>query len=296
MKKIIVIFGILLLITLVGCKTESEQVGKNPFIGGSQGIVANFELMGLEEQGVETVFESEEFDVVATLKNKGEADVEAEKAAVTIKGVDTTLFGITAPVKKNALKLEKVAEFNKLGGEEEINFGKAQLSSIPAGSYYDAEFFGFVEYDYTTYVNVPKVCFKENLNDKSVCDIAETKTVYSSSAPIQVKTVQEDSAGNKRIALVFDVENVGGGKSKLKTDADFDSRYDKVKFTLSEADWDCKSGGNADEAKFVDNKATVRCTSSSLAAGTLYTKQITMQLDYIYRDIIQKTVRIKEKI
>ena len=47
MKKIIVIFGILLLITLVGCKTESEQVGKNPFIGGSQGIVANFELMGL---------------------------------------------------------------------------------------------------------------------------------------------------------------------------------------------------------------------------------------------------------
>ena len=296
MKKVITVFGILLLIFLIGCKGEGETPIESPFVGGSQGIVANFELMGLEEQGVETVFENESFDVVVTLKNKGESDVEAGKAAVTIKGVDTVLFGITAPVKKNALKLEKVAEFNKLGGEEEINFGKSQLASIPAGSYYDAEFFGFVEYDYTTYVNVPKVCFKEDLNDKSVCDVSGSKTVYSSSAPIQVKVVQEDSAGNNRIALVFDVENVGGGKSKLKTDADFDSRYDKVKFTLSETDWDCKSGGNADEAKFVDNKATIRCTSASLAAGTLYTKQITMQLDYIYRDIIQKTVRIKEKI
>ncbi len=296
MKKIITIFGILLLITIVGCADEGGTPVKTSFIGGSQGIVADFELMGLEEQGVETVFEDEAFDVVVTLKNKGEANVETGKVNVALKGIDTALFFTTYSDKTNIAQLEKVSEFNELGGEEEINFGQAKLVSIPAGSYYDAEFFGFIEYDYTTYINVPKVCFKENLNDETVCDVSGTKTVHSSSAPIQVRNVKEDAAGNKRIALVFEVENVGGGKSKLQTDTEFSTRYDKVDFTLSETDWDCKSGGNADEAKFVDNKATIRCISPTLETGTLFTKQVTMNLDYTYRDVIQKTVRVKEKI
>lgn len=304
MKKIIAVLGILLLIFLIGCKEKEEKPGKSPFIGGSQGIVAEFQIMGLEEGGVETVFENEEFDVIVTLKNKGEADVAGESSAgamdgkvkVSIKGVDTGLFFTNYADKTNTVILEKVSEFNKLGGEEEINFGQAKLVSIPAGSYYDAEFFGFIEYDYSTYVNVPKVCFKENLNDKTVCEVSGTKSVFSSSAPIQVKSVTENSAGSSRIALIFEVEDVGVGRSKLQTDTEFNPRYDKVKFTLSETDWDCKSGGQQEIAKFVDNKATIRCVSPTLPDNTLFTKQVTIQLDYTYRDIIQKIIRIKEKL
>lgn len=294
MKKIITVFGILLLIFLIGCKGEDEKPGKSPFIGGSQGIVSEFQIMGLEEEGVETVFENEEFDVIVTLKNKGEADVETGKATVIIKGVDTSLFNIVDPTKSNSAKLEKVDEYNTQGGEEDINFGKAKLEKIEAGSYYDATFFANVEYLYSTVIAVPKVCFKYDLTDKTICDVEGTKTAYPSSAPVQVRSVKEAPAGNKRIALTFEIENVGGGRITLP-DNEFLTRYDRVKFTLSESDdWDCKAGGSANEARFTENRAALRCVSQPLPENTLYTKQVTLTLDYLYRDTIQKTVRIKE--
>jgi len=293
-KNMVYLLAILSLVVLYGCTSGNEDAAPqtDPFIGGNEGIVAEFLPMGIEEDGIETVFEEEDFDVVVNLKNKGESDIATNKATVKILGIDTALFGITDPIKDTVAELEKVSEFNSIGGEEDIDFGKAGIQSI-VGSFLDATFFAHIDYDYSTFVNVPAVCFKHDLQDETICDISGSKRVFTSGGPMQVRSVEEDIAGNKRIALTFEIDNVGGGRATIQ-DEEFLSRFDRVGFTLSEQNWECKSAGSSTEARFTDNRATLRCTSPPLAEEDLFTKQVTLQLDYLYRDTIQQTVRIKQ--
>ncbi|HLD06498.1 MAG TPA: hypothetical protein VJC16_03115 [Candidatus Nanoarchaeia archaeon] len=279
-------------LAVAGCTEQDVPTAPDPFVGGDDGLVSAFQPMGLDEDGVETVFEEDAFDVVVNLKNKGEHDVPAGKAAVRVLGIDTALFGITNPVKGSAATLEKISEFNTIGGEEDVDFGKAKLQSI-IGSFLDATFFAHIDYEYATFVNVPAVCFKYDVNDLTVCDLQGSKEAFSSGAPIRVSSVEEDIAGSKRIALTFRVDNAGGGRSTL-LNSEFLSRFDRAGFSLSEQNWECKSAGSSAEARFTGTTATIRCVSPPLNPGDLFTKQVTLRLDYLYRDTIQHTVRVKK--
>ncbi|MBI4149047.1 hypothetical protein HY491_01240 [Candidatus Woesearchaeota archaeon] len=293
MKPVMAVLLILAMLVIAGCTGgEDTTTAPDPFVGSDDGLVADFQPMGLDEDGVETVFEEDAFDVVVNLKNKGEYDVPAGKALVRVLGIDTALFGITNPLKSNANALEKISEFNTIGGEEDIDFGKAKLQSI-VGSFLDATFFSHVDYEYATFVNVPAACFKYDTNDLTICDIQGSKQVFSSGAPVRVSSVEEDIAGNKRIALTFQVDNVGGGRATIPA-SEFLSRFDRVRFGLSEQNWECKSAGSSTEARFTGARATIRCVSPPLNPGDLFTKQVTLRLDYLYRGTIQHTVRIKK--
>jgi len=73
-----------------------------------------------------------------------------------------------------------------------------------------------------------------------------------------------------------------------------------LKFELTEGEgngieFTCSSAGNPEIARFNDGKTSVTCRSNELADGTLFTKQVTLELSYKYKDLIQRTVRIRNE-
>lgn len=304
-KRIIIIMAILV-ISLAGCAEEEKPTTPkaSPYIGGSKGIIGEFGIMGVynEQTKQEEIFEGESFPIEITLKNKGEQDVAAGEAKVKLMGINVEDFdNIPDREKSNSNSIEKVSNYNKVGGEEIIDFtdgAEDAIYNVPlSGSSYDISLFARVVYSYKTYSSVPKVCFKEDFADPSVCKVEETKDVYSSGAPVQVKKAEEKRAGTAKIALEFTIENVGTGDVTKPTEQ-FDSRYDQLSFEVSRPEeWECKSAGKAGEARLDSNgQATIICKlKEPLPEDSLYTQQVDLILSYDYREVIHKQLRVKKQ-
>lgn len=306
-KKIIAVLFAVVLLVLTGCEKGGEEVTtpETPYIGGEKGIVAGFEEMGIYNEKTNTyeIYEGETFPIEITLKNKGEYDVEANGVTATLIGINLADFSgiVSNGILNNTNEIEKISEENEDGGEETLDFTSgaedAEYLINLTGSTYDVSVFARVVYHYKTFAAVPKVCFKEDLTDESVCDVEEMKTVYSSAAPVQVKSAKEKKAGTGKIAVEFSIENVGSGQV-TKPDQDFDERYDQLNFSVNEPqDWECKSGGKENEARLdVDGKAKILCRlKNPLPEDTLYTKELDLTLDYDYKELIHQQIRIKEQ-
>lgn len=311
MRKFFILFLVLamasILITGQGCGKEEVEAAESPYVGGTQGVVAEFEDMGIVEDSIETVWEDESFPLQVNLKNKGEEDIAAGDMEVSLKGILISDFsgidetdGKKDGRMKNAEKIDSVSNFNKEGGEINIDFGNAAYVVPITGSFYDVSIFAEVVYKYKTQVAVPKVCFNGDPSDTEICDVDEEKTVFSSGAPIQVQRVEEKSAGKGMIALEFEVEDVGGGDVAIPGQ-EFSPRFDEIEYQLTpepERDkWECSSGGKVNQARLVDDKTTIRCklkTENKLAEDTIFTKQIGLEISYKYKSIIHEQLRIKK--
>jgi len=302
-KHLAIIVLITAALFISGCGDDEVEAGPSPYIGGSKGVIAEFEPLGLEDSGVYTIFEEEAFPIQVILKNKGEHDIESGDTSISIYGIQLAEFsGISEGELQNSDSIEKISEINDEGGEEVINFGQdvKYIQQLP-GTFYDINVFASYTYSYKTYASVPKVCFKENLRDDRVCDVDESKTLYSSGAPIQVDSVREKPAGAGLISLEFDVSNVGGGAATIPN-RDFSPQYSQIAYLIEPASersqWTCTASGRTNEARLtVDGSATIRCRlNDPLEQDALYTKAIGLTLSYDYRDIIQERVRIKATI
>ncbi|MEA3431003.1 MAG: hypothetical protein U9R08_07050 [Nanoarchaeota archaeon] len=299
-KKLIVLISIMIILILtVGCKPNEEApIGETVYKGGSQGLVATFEPFGIQEGGVYTIFDTETFPIEVLVQNKGEQDIEIGDAKVILKGISVNDFeGIASSDLTNTDKIEKVSEFNPLGGEVRIDFTPSSDAkyNLDVVGFTSVDVFAAYEYLYKTNVIAPKVCFKEDLRDTSICNVDEAKEFSVSSAPITVTSVEEASAGKGIIALVFTISNVGGGKVTLPGE-DFDVRYGRVRYEIDEPEkWECKAAGLENEARLVDGQAQIRCRlNTPLEEDSLYTRQVSLALEYKYQSIIQDTIKIKE--
>ncbi len=293
-------------IFVIGCEGEQivVDVGESPYIGGNKGLVAEFLQMGIynEESNMEEIFESETFPIEVVLKNKGEEDVIEEKVIVTLMGINLDDFeNVDAELTNEEIVIEKVSDLNEEGGEITIDFTSAVDDAnytIPlTGSSYDVSVFARVVYEYTTHAAVPKVCYKRDFSDKTVCTVDEIKDVYSSGAPIQVISAEEKKAGTAKIGIEFKIENVGSGEVAMPG-GEFDARYDMLSFSVSDPElWECKAGGRVNEARLdKDGKATIICRiKTAITEEVPFTKQLDLTLNYDYREIIHKQVRVKKQ-
>ncbi len=303
-KKILAMFIIVFAaLFIAGCEDgEKETTGPSPYISGTKGITAEFEPMGIEDNGLYSLYENEEFPIQVLLKNKGEHDIESGDAKVKIYGILLEDFsGIESGTKTNSQEIEKISEFNEEGGEEIIDFGQnvKYTQEIP-GTFYDLNVFASYTYSYKTYASVPNVCFKEDLRDERVCTVEESKDIFCSGAPIQVTSAEEKPAGSGIIELDFEIENVGGGRATIPGQ-EFSPQYDQVAFTIEPETernkWLCRAGARENEARLIDDKSTIRCKlREPLEEDALYTKAIGLTLSYDYRDIIQQKIRIEKEI
>jgi len=300
--------SVVFLFLIAACDSAIEEViaGDSPYIEGTKGLIAEFEGMGFfnEDSGLEEIFESETFPIEVILRNKGEEPIDIGEATVTLIGININDFDgvVSNGVLSNLAIIEEISEFNEEGGEEILDFtsgaDNAKYKLPLAGTSYDISVFANIEYEYKTHASVPKVCFKGDLNDPSVCKVDETKDVFSSAAPIRVKMAEEKRAGTGKIAVEFEIENVGTGKVTKPGEA-FDSRFDKLNYVVSDAsNWECRSGGRSNEARLdADGKATIICRwiGTPLTANDIYTKQLDLTLDYKYKELIHQQIRIKKE-
>ncbi len=307
-KKIIIMISVILsMFLLSGCSGGNTQqvTVDNPYLGGSQGLIATFEPMGIADNGgTESIYENEEFPVDITLKNQGEFNVPANSVKTNLKGITTADYtGLTMDTTTNPA-IEKISTYNQKGGETTITHNKGKI--IPARmagrNIMTANIFANVIYPYETYVSAPKVCFKSTSGkDTGVCEVENAALqVFSSGAPIRAVSAKETRAGTNVVSVEFTIENAGGGESKSKTKTEFDYRYNDIDFEVGSSTpsgiWTCTNAGKAGIARFgEDNKLTIICKSipSAIQTGSVYQSQLDLVLKYDYKVVISRNLIIK---
>ena len=310
MKKIIIFILISLLacmFLLAGCKPKGQQPTVSIFRGGTEGVSAVFEPLGLKEEGVFTIYDTEKFPLEVVLKNKGEEVVPAGKVKLYLLGLPQSDFeGIPQWIITNKADIDKISEFNPEGGEEVVSFtpsasGLAKYKQKVTG-YVDLNWNVEYAYDYKTHLVMQDVCFKGDITDPKVCQVKETKPFAVSGAPITVTGVEQDTAGKGVVLLKITVENKGKGDAAV-SGQDFDPRFSQVAYTIDEpAKWECKSGGRENQARLVAgpdgaSAAQIHCRlKQPLKEEELYVKTVGLTLQYAYKELAQEKLRVKESV
>ncbi len=304
MRKIIAILGTLIAALLLTACTETTP-GATPtggvFIGGTTGMVASFEPFSVKEGDTYAIFDSEDFPIDVRLTNKGEETVLIGKVSLKLLGPAQTDFqNIPSWTLTNIQEIEKVSEFNPNGGEEIVTFtpsnNRAKYTATVTG-YNDITWNLEYAYDYKTHLIINDICFKGDVTDPTVCNIAEAKTFAVSGAPITVTSVEEDTAGKGIVLVKVNVKNGGTGKATVPG-REFDQRFDQVAFSVDEPEkWECKSGGRENEARLTQGSAQITCRlKTALADSDLYVRNLRLTFNYVYKESIQDKLRIKESV
>ena len=298
-KKLFISILLVSLFLVTACQSGKKvSPEKGAFIGGTQGVIANFEEFGTEDEGVFSIFNTETFPIDVTLQNKGEYELQPRDVTVKLLGpARSELQGIAAWELKNQGVVDKISELVAEGGEEVISFASDARFLTDISGFIDRQWFANIEYKYKTELIIPEVCLKEDLQDSRVCEIKEAKNFFVSGAPITVTSVEEDTSGRGIMALKIRISDVGGGDKVTMPDADFGIR-NTLAFSLDDQLWECKSAGKVNEARLDSSgKAEIVCKlKNALAEGELSTKQVKLTLNYKYRDTIQETLRLRESI
>jgi len=295
MKKIIIPVLIVALLLLSACQQQQKAVVKGAYVGGTEGLVAQFEPFGVEENGVYSIFDQETFPLELTLHNKGEYQLKPEEVSIKLLGPSQEEFsGIKNWELKNKQPLDAISDLVPNGGEETLNFASEAKYAKEAVGLTEREWYANIEYHYQTYLLIPEVCLKEDLTDTRVCNVKEAKNFFVSGAPITVKAVEEDTAGKGIVALKILVNSAGASTDKVtKPGEDFGIR-NVLAFSIDDPAWECKSSGKLNEARLDDGKAEIVCKlKEPLVKGRVSTKQLKLTLDYKYRELISEKLRVK---
>lgn len=294
-KKIMLVFFCLTLLFVVGCQQTStagtEPVGRVWF-GGDKGLLASFEMETMD------VYEDEAFPVTVLLENKGEYTLYPHEVMLEIKGISPNDFSGIDFLLDNSEQVEKVSEYLPDGGYELVSFGEALYEGL-SGTFYDANIYVEYTYPYATFVAVPKVCFKQDLRDRRVCEVEEAKEAFASGAPIQIGSVRERAAGSGSVYVEIPVYNKGQGRAKAFINDEFSNLYDEIKFEIETPGFTCTARGDPQivripRAQELAQETIIRCKSDQLEKGALYTKQVDLTLSYYYQDLLSTRVRIKQ--
>lgn len=297
MKKNVLLVIALLFIAACSGETVDQAQSGDIFIGGSSGLEIMFEALGTQEDGVYTIYDTEDFYLDLRLQNKGENTLESGDVRLELLGVSKNDFsGISSWTQSTSDSIEKINEFNPNGGEESISF-------TPSGATYTRDVIGYTElnfnvnydYDYQTMLVISDVCFKGDITDDRVCEVAGARDFSVSGAPIQVTGVSQETAGKGVIVLKISVSNVGGGEVTIIGN-EFDRNRQQLSYAIeSDKGFTCKSGGREGTARLIDGNADIYCTlETPLDDSDLYVQGVNLNLDYAYKQLISEKLRIKQ--
>ncbi len=294
-KRILLISTLIALILFIaGCGTtgQTAEAVMSPYYGGTQGLVAYFQMDTNE------IYEDESFPLVVILENRGEYTLLSNEVYMAIRGISPADFSGISFETSNDEEIEKVSQFLPEGDMEIFNFGDLKYDGL-TGTFYDANILLEYTYPYVTYISVPRVCFKEDIKDERYCDIYGTKQAFASAGPIQVATVTQRPAGAGRIYLEIPVYNAEAGRAKAYVNDEFSNLYDEVAFEIATDGMSCTAKGDPAIARMSrittpGEQVVIRCRSDELDPDALYTKQVDLVLSYYYQDYVSEVVRINE--
>ncbi|MEK6905138.1 MAG: hypothetical protein AABX24_01930 [Nanoarchaeota archaeon] len=296
MRKTIITTLVIALLFITACQQQQQQTTTGAYLGGTQGILAQFEPFGVEENGIYAIFDEESFPLELTLRNKGEYQIQPDEVSVKLLGPSQEEFSnMKSWELKNNQPLEGISELVPEGGEETMGFASEAKYAKEVAGMVEREWFANIEYHYQTYLLIPEVCLKEDLTDQRVCTVKQAKTFFVSGAPITVKAVEEDTAGKGVVALKILVSNAGASTAKVTKPGEEFGVRNVLSYSLDDLAWECKSAGKLNEARLDDGQAEIVCKlKEPLADGHVSTKQVKLTLDYKYRELISEKLRIKQ--
>jgi hypothetical protein len=311
-KYLYTILIICVLFFVFGCEAENGEervsVGK-AFIGGNRGLDLSFTSGAPPDEVFDVNFP---FSINVKLENIGEWDIDnTEDITLSIIGIDPQDFGKTTSfLTKNSVVPMTGAKLDPQGNMiqgtiSNLDFPELQYASTVAGK---VEFVirASACYEYGTKANT-KVCILEDLLgvtrksiSEAVCNPNEAKAYENSGAPVQINNVKQTVMGTDRISLSFDIEHVGTGNVFRKGTecstaiADKDRVY--VKVDTGEAGLQCSGieGGAAEGyTQLFSGKRAIICNQQLATARGDFEKPITIELDYGYRQHIDKQLTVK---
>ena len=309
MKSSYIIFTglVLAMLVLSGCDDDSNQTAArgNPFRGGTESVSLSFEP---NDPPSETFIDVPFFAIIR-IRNTGEYAIPQNEFRVKLEGFNPASFGLTSG------QTEKTANTNLegtiydvdrnlyQGTEDYIEFGPMQYNQQLSVVLPNTPIRATACYSYGTNV-ISNICIKPNVNRDQpgdICKVNENKVVYSSSAPVQVTSIAQTPSGSNAIAINFRIEHKGIGEVFAKGEFSCDSSRreitNKVNVVVdAPAGLDCPSlgGGNSGTITLRDRDPTlVRCTLNIPAGTSAYVQPIGINLEYNYKQTIQRTIDIK---
>lgn len=319
---LIFILGVFL---MVGCQGGGGGEGgapRTPFIGGSNGILIEFEEGNPPDEVIDDG--SFGFQALVRLKNDGEFSVEQNRIKLNLVGIDPNDFSTSLNELKNKHPEDDLLSKRR---DAEGNFIEGTISYVTFPNEYDElvprRFEGNIDftlraeacYQYETRA-VSLLCVLSDLinyRDDRFCDPSGNKPIYSSGSPIHVTNFRQSVSGKDKIGFNFDIShNNNGNVFKLGDGSDFadcpkDSRerrnalnkvYVKVKTGIPNLKCVGLSGGSGTEGyvRLTGGTRSVACYQGLGADRIDGNKEVTVTLEYNYEDYIESNILVKHLI
>jgi hypothetical protein len=303
MKKII-IFLIGLIMVLAGCSDSNQNTGVDKaFIGGTNAVDFNF----MEETPPSEVYDNgqQPFEVTVSLENKGEYDVPKADMKVTLSGFYSGDFRNPVSQKNPDEDLEG-AYIDPDGAVQAgtityVNFPGFNFAGNLAGNNrYTIR--ADVCYKYGTIAQAD-VCYLDDLTSTAdeVCEVSETKSTVSSSAPVQVENFEEEVAGTRKIKFSFDIVQRGTGLvSKLGSSCDTElinknKVWVEVDAGIGSVSCSGLDGGTQTTGytTLYGGKRKVICMEDITGLNGNFEKKVNVLLKYDYKEHKERDVLVK---
>lgn len=300
--KTYIMFLLAIILLISGCETtDKTDTGAGPFIGGVGEVTIEFEDIAPPDQ----FNQGEDVPVKVLLTNTGEHDVVSGNAKAKIYGIDLDSFGLTNDYLTNIGILRGKGEFNKEGGEQEIDFGYLNYNQDIFNSQ-DFIIRGRVCYPYQT-TAIIDVCIKsESSEEDNVCSITGEKVTENSvsAAPIKITSLTQDTRGSNQVRFDIKIENKGNGDvySENLACEDIDDQIlkynNKNRLTLEvihplgvTCGFRTGEDSNIGEVVLDNDVDEISCW---MDVENTYEDTLRLLLKYMYTDTTQKTVTIYE--
>ena len=307
MKKIIlVLIGIMIL--LVGCESSSDAgPTSDTFIGGTDALEFDF----MEETPPAEVYDNgqQPFEVTVNVENKGEYDVDKEDIKIKLTGFYPGDFN--SPTTELSPEEDLDKSYIDPDGEVQrgtityVNFdGFNFMGSLAGNNKYTIR--ADVCYKYGTKAQAD-LCVLEDLtpdvDEDPVCDVDETKSIASSSAPVQVENLRQEISGTRKIKFTFDIVHRGNGLvSKLGSDCSTDLLIkNKVWVEVDSGLAGLKCSGltdGSDTTGYITlygsvDQRKVTCNQDVSGESGDFEKKVNVLLTYDYKEHEERTVLVK---
>lgn len=318
-KKImfaILTIGLFLIVSCAG-----EQKGAfTPFLGGTTGIFIEFAEGSPPDEVTDK--SSFDFDVLVSLRNDGEYDIDKEDIKVNLYGIRPEDFGSSLDELTNQHPeddltgrgrdtegniIEGVPIYVKFppGEEEQLNY----VSEL-VGDRKQFIFRANICYKYQT-IGMAQYCVLRdliNVRENAVCDPTQAKTIFSSGAPVQLTNFRQSVAGKDKISFSFDIVHRGNGYIFEYGDADSPAatcpsdpgprrrNEDRVYITVDPGMGSISCSGlegNSGFVKLSNGMRAVFCTISLSPDRSDFEKELKVTLDYNYEDDRDRVVLVK---
>ncbi|MFP4111664.1 MAG: hypothetical protein ACLFPQ_03275 [Candidatus Woesearchaeota archaeon] len=308
MRKESILLFIVAMLFIAGCTDGNDNSSGSvvPFIGGTDSVDIMFE----EGAPPGEVYAGNQypFDIIVTMNNVGEYDVNAEDVRVTIGGFNPALFGLDELQKSpldDLIATKKDPEGNILEGTTssveflDLNYQDnldATIGNLPVVA--------DVCYKYGTKARA-KICVKKNVlstKGDSICDINGEKSVQNSAGPVHITELKEAAQGTNKLVISFKVVHLGDGQVYVPESFCPDERGSENRVWLDintgleglQCTGITSGSSTSGEVNLgVNGERTVRCTLDLSNIATDFEQSMSFELVYDYFKTLETGLTVR---